>query len=521
LYDSTHAFPPGTEEIRVQIALELERETETLDILVELLEGTRLIARGGGPVDVTQGTVTTAPVLADPVSDNLAVGDKHACYLDVNGAAFCWGLNSFGQLGTGDSTGSSLPVRVTGGRRYTAIAAGTYSTCALEADGAAYCWGSNAAGQLGDGTRISSNQPVAVTGGLRFRQVSQGASHTCGLTIVGDLYCWGSNAQGALAISQASSFVPVPAASGFRFEDVDAAFWSTCGVSSNAAYCWGRLPMTSASSPTLVPGGVPFVLVRSGLFHACGLTADGSAYCWGEGQEGLIGNGTFSDAPQPTPVSGGLSFESIAMSRANSFFAVHACGITRDGSAHCWGLNRHGQLGSNGNLRPCTLVYNAPGAMCSPVPLAVSGGLRFAAIGVGSEHTCAIANNGRVYCWGSGIAGNLGVGDFNDRSMPTAIGAPISSPTLDSLAIDLASANLAVGDSVSVRAYSANRAGVAVPVPFTWTSSDTVVVKLGVTLNQPQGQPFTEASLVARARGSAVITLSARSKTASRMIVVN
>lgn len=50
--------------------------------------------------------LTPAPLLS------LAVGSSHTCGLDASGAAWCWGLNSFGQLGTGDTTRSPVPTRV-------------------------------------------------------------------------------------------------------------------------------------------------------------------------------------------------------------------------------------------------------------------------------------------------------------------------------------------------------------------------------------------------------------------------
>jgi alpha-tubulin suppressor-like RCC1 family protein len=70
--------------------------------------------------------------------------------------------------------------------------------CALEADGSAWCWGANDAGQLGDGTMVERHQAVAVSGALRFTQIATGQQHTCGLTPDGVVYCWGLNMFGQL-----------------------------------------------------------------------------------------------------------------------------------------------------------------------------------------------------------------------------------------------------------------------------------------------------------------------------------
>jgi len=84
----------------------------------------------------------------------VSTGYVHACGLGTTGAAHCWGEDTYGQRGTGYPTGDTAPqdVPVTGGLSFTAISAGGTHTCAVTAGGAAYCWGNNDQGQLGTGT---------------------------------------------------------------------------------------------------------------------------------------------------------------------------------------------------------------------------------------------------------------------------------------------------------------------------------------------------------------------------------
>jgi alpha-tubulin suppressor-like RCC1 family protein len=76
-----------------------------------------------------------------------------------------------------------------------------------------------------------------------------------------------------------------------------------------------------------------------GSLHACALTGDGLAYCWGNNQFGQLGDSSVVSRANPTAVAGGLRFKSIAAGVA------HTCGITTDGSLACWGSNLAGELG--------------------------------------------------------------------------------------------------------------------------------------------------------------------------------
>ena len=80
----------------------------------------------------------------------------------------------------------------------------------------------------------------------------------------------------------------------------------------------------------------------AGARLSCGLTTSGAAYCWGD----ALGNGTPVASLVPVPVSGGLKFSSVSVGAGNSFGGSYACGVTTDGTAYCWGENFAGQLGN-------------------------------------------------------------------------------------------------------------------------------------------------------------------------------
>jgi alpha-tubulin suppressor-like RCC1 family protein len=191
-------------------------------------------------------SATPHGVFNDIVFATLAAGGGHTCALTALGAAYCWGSNSAGQLGNGSVTGNSLsttPTAVAGGLVFGLIAAGGPNTCALTAAGAAYCWGANDLGQLGTGVADSfARTPQPVTGGLTFRAITVGGRHSCGLTTDSLAYCWGDDGDGQLGDGAPATpaAAPVPVSGGLHFAELHAGGSHTCGITAAlVVYCWG------------------------------------------------------------------------------------------------------------------------------------------------------------------------------------------------------------------------------------------------------------------------------------------
>ena len=173
---------------------------------------------------------------------SLTAGFRHTCGLTTDGTAYCWGWNYFGQLGDSSTRTSDTPVRVQGGLRFAALAAsGSNHTCGRSRGGAAYCWGDNSFGQVGDGSSQDRTTPVTV-GGPPLTSLTTGDWHTCGLTEGGIAHCWGDNGYGELGdASTSSSASPVTVTGGLKLASLVAGYHHTCGVTTaGIAYCWGE-----------------------------------------------------------------------------------------------------------------------------------------------------------------------------------------------------------------------------------------------------------------------------------------
>jgi alpha-tubulin suppressor-like RCC1 family protein len=320
----------------------------------------------GGLGDGTSGNQRSAPVavLGGLSFRQVSAGGTHSCGVTTDYRAYCWGGNFSGQLGDGTTTVRLTPVPVVGGLNFVQVAAGVYHTCGLSyPDRRAYCWGLNSYGQLGDGTASDRPTPVAVLGGRQFRQVSGGQYHTCGVTTTSQAFCWGNNQRGELGDSTTTArSMPVPVAGGRQFRQVDAGWTFTCGVTTgDQAFCWGQGRYGQLGNgktgrklwPGAVAGGLSFQRVTTGWRHACGQTTLSRAYCWGANANGQLGVGT-SIGPEscntifcstkPVAVLGGLYFRQLSAGQ------VHTCGTTPADVAYCWGAS--GTAGSGDGTTP-------------------------------------------------------------------------------------------------------------------------------------------------------------------------
>jgi len=104
----------------------------------------------------------------------LSAGSEHTCGIGTGNATRCWGENASGQLGaqaTEMCTSASgrtaalcshVPLPVSTNQIFGSIFAGGHHTCAITTGGKAYCWGENSNGQLGTGNTSGSDVPVLV-----------------------------------------------------------------------------------------------------------------------------------------------------------------------------------------------------------------------------------------------------------------------------------------------------------------------------------------------------------------------
>jgi alpha-tubulin suppressor-like RCC1 family protein len=364
---------------------------------------THIVAERRGNRDSASVLVKAPGELPRDVYRELAIGGSHSCALGQGEYVLCWGTNWHGELGIGRPIrfrNTLSPVPVLALRGVAAMDAGMLHTCAIDVNGRVYCWGDNLYGQLGDGTRTSRGNPRQVHADLRFTSISAGSALTCGIVDPGDALCWGQ-------IGSEQRRRPVRVDAGSRLTSISAGGMHACAVTVEGDLkCWGRNDFgqlgdgttVTRSQPTSVAGSERFRSVSAGYIHTCAVGTSGAVYCWGNNFDGRLGIGMPGSTPTPTLVA--LPDSARHVSAGN----VHSCAVTTAGKAYCWGDNIYLQLGNNPPLGGNAAAYEEFS------PVAVSSEERFRSVDTAGEHTCALALDGRGFCWGYNGSGQLGIG---------------------------------------------------------------------------------------------------------------
>jgi alpha-tubulin suppressor-like RCC1 family protein len=286
-----------------------------------------------------------------------------------------------------------------------AIAPGLDSTCAIGADGFVTCWGDNTEGELGS-TGVGGEASIRVPSVSGATRITTGWGFACAIGEDGRVTCWGRDLvlrpgiAGWMVRSGAIGLVrDLPLA-----REIDAGSEAVCAlVEDGTVRCWGNprfgvLDGTwDMSGDTILgpqqPAGVTDVTQLSlGDSHACAVRSSGIVTCWGSNYAGSLGDGTTDIATKVSDVI------MIADAVEVGVGARFACARRSDGTVSCWGTNDSGQLG-------CSACPSITG---TPLPVAgITGAVELA---IGSNFACARLDTGRVRCWGSNSAGQLGNG---------------------------------------------------------------------------------------------------------------
>jgi alpha-tubulin suppressor-like RCC1 family protein len=461
----------------------------------------------------------------------IAAKGWHVCVILDNGSVKCWGNSDGGQLGYGDTVqrgdgpgemGDNLPtVNLGTGRTAKKIAVSFNTTCAILDNNSLKCWGFNTVGQLGlgdstargntSGTMGDALPAVNLGAGRYATDIAMGADTTCVLLDDATVKCWGSPIYGH-GVTQTQigrepshmgdALLPFDLGSDVLVQKISVGLHSVCAIyrttqsATPAAKCWGSndqgelgYGLTYGESdirgdeanemgnalPTIAFGGAnPVLLASHGTSDTttfrCALLSDGSATCWGgantNGELGAGSMAAITDAPStvnPVDVGSGRTVQQIVVGES------HACVLLDNSDVKCWGRNSAGQLGlghvdnrgeTQGQMGDALLAVNlgtGQSATATPSPATTATATAnatatpsrtattlststltatptrsltasptraanetltpVAAISAGDNHTCLLSSTGNLRCYGYNYFGQLGYGNTNNYGM--------------------------------------------------------------------------------------------------------
>jgi alpha-tubulin suppressor-like RCC1 family protein len=381
-------------------------------------------------------------------------GGLNGCARRLNGTIDCWGSNQYGNLGIGsavatdckvnpnDAAGqcSNLPRTVSGS--YIDLSVGDDYACAVKSDGTVACWGRGDGSRQGQQSPAPGNNcvvssatcqrgPTTLSSLSGITRVETGEFHTCAITGTKQVRCWGQGAAGQLgnpdAMENQASPVGVRVNASTALAGVSQLAlgdYHTCAaLEAGGVSCWGEdqngqlgqgaiaIPACSTTvkclkvaTPVAALNGVGITKLVAGERFSCVLRAsDSRVYCWGDNSKHQLGVGDTTARATPTAVNlpGGLKFIDVAAGQG------HACALEQSGDVYCWGANNQDQCGS-GFANPLTVPSKVPGAT------------DVLAITAGRSHTCGRVTTGAI-CWGYNVYGQLGNGANQSNGQPQTV----------------------------------------------------------------------------------------------------
>lgn len=395
-----------------------------------------------GPIAVTTdtGTATSSAsftvVAVNPIGTapirKIAPGYTHTCAILADNSVKCWGSNDFAQLGDGTTAVRPGAVTVAGVVNPIDIAVGISFSCGIfgtspgDAAGEVKCWGKGTSGQLGNNANADSVTPVTVASLSTASQISARANHVCTVLTNGQVMCWGDGGSGQLGDGNMTSS-PVPVAvlgTGPDIYDIvntqgqpasTKAFQVSTGNSHTCARvsatdgsaglnvkCWGATnhgelgngaplcqvnticdPKNPNPVPQYVSGVSSATQIAAGGNHTCAVLTSGQLRCWGEGDNGQLGNGAHTRFNYAVVVNGISGATNVS---AGSQFSCASVG----GSLKCWGDNGNGQLGDGTAISSASPVITTAVTAGSFDPATLMGG---------DKETCLKLTDETAYCF--------------------------------------------------------------------------------------------------------------------------
>ncbi|CAN6249876.1 unnamed protein product [Urochloa humidicola] len=364
-------------------------------------------------------------------------GPRAACRLDSLKDVFFWG-DILGSILDCDDIAKSLPrlVDSTNMLDVQTIACGEAHVAIITKQGEVYSWGNESSGKIGHQVNIKVSRPKLVESlsSLHVKAVAYGSKHTCAVTVSGELFEWGEGAHMHLlnhcyARNQWFPQKMFGPPDGISVAKIACGPWHTAiTTSSGQLYTYGdgtfgvlgHGDTQGIAQPKEVESlkGSKVKCVACGPWHTAAVVEvisdfksnmpRSKLFTWGDADRGKLGHADRKMKLIPTCVDSLRDYDFIQVSCGTALTVV----LSVTGVVFTIGSSMHGQLGNP----------QADGkSVCAVEGLLKSEFVRH--ISSGSSHIAVLTTNGKVFTWGKGKEGQLGLGDYLNRNSPTLVEA--------------------------------------------------------------------------------------------------
>jgi alpha-tubulin suppressor-like RCC1 family protein len=278
----------------------------------------------------------------------------------------------------------------------TGLVVGDAHGCVRDGLDTLWCWGDNTLGQLGRGVTSPAERCAGATVDLGAIVQASASRHMCARDATSRVFCWGNNERGQVdwhAGAEAIVRAPVEIFDlGIVPETLDVGPSLSCAAQGATVRCWGDV----GAAETTVETSGPITVLAAGSQHACAVLDDGAVECVGIDTAGQLGDGNPASRAvleQSRPYEGGVSFVDAGY--------FHGCALVTTGlgpEVQCWGANDAGQTGAPLDLSIVAAPIKVPNLIAGP----------YQSLALGARHSCVLAQDGRVQCWGDNGDGQVG-----------------------------------------------------------------------------------------------------------------
>ncbi len=327
--------------------------------------------------------------------------------LDKDGKAWCWGDNSYGQIGNGEKTTieydatAFTPQAAQTDARFVSVSAGDYHTLAIDKDGGLWGWGKfEAPSSESIWGEETFTTPQRLLTGKQCVYAEAGTYCSFIIDAAGKLWAWGNNSGGRLGDGTKNyADTPIWVVTDKRFLSVSSWSGATYGIDTDGhLWGWGNTYSGFGDGTTgthLTPVAImpekKFAQISAG-YHTYALDENGNLWGWGSNPKGQLGDGTKEKQTAAVPIMAGKYFTCVESSDANNY------AIDVQGKLWAWG----------NDSKVLNMTYYPQHVPFDRKIVQASKGL-------------ALDENGEFWTWGSNVNGEVGDGATQNILTPTHV----------------------------------------------------------------------------------------------------